>query len=105
MFLSSWRKMWSRSSHSVAGRRATGLDRRRIRRMPTVEELEARVVPSVAHINLVRANVIPSSVPVQYAYTPTQIQQAYNFSLVQFSSGAAGDGSGQTIAIVDAFDN
>ncbi|HMF13315.1 MAG TPA: hypothetical protein VKE94_13450, partial [Gemmataceae bacterium] len=40
------------------------------------------------------------------AYTPAQIAHAYGFDLVKFSNGTIkGDGSGQTIAIVDAFDD
>ena len=38
-------------------------------------------------------------------FTPSQIKTAYGFSTITFSNGAAtGDGAGQTIAIVDAFD-
>jgi hypothetical protein len=41
-------------------------------------------------------------------FTPAQVRHAYGFDQVSFSSGgqtAAGDGRGQTIAIVDAFDD
>ncbi len=37
-------------------------------------------------------------------FSPDQVRQAYGFNQVQFS-GVTGDGSGQTIAIVDAFDD
>lgn len=51
-----------------------------------VEALECRTVPSV--------------------FTPAQIRQAYGVDQVTFNGGAvAGDGSGQTIAIVDAYDD
>jgi subtilase family serine protease len=41
-----------------------------------------------------------------YGLTPTQVRQAYGFNQVTFSnSKAAADGSGQTIAIVDAYDD
>src|SRR5437868_1481472 len=36
--------------------------------------------------------------------TPTQIRQAYGFDQISFN-GVAGDGSGTTIAIVDAYDD
>jgi hypothetical protein len=49
---------------------------------PRAEQLEARDLPSV--------------------YTPAQIRQAYGFNQVSFGSVAA-DGTGQTIAIVDAY--
>jgi hypothetical protein len=40
------------------------------------------------------------------AYTPAQITHAYGIDLVKFASGTIkGDGTGQTIAIVDAFDD
>src|SRR5262245_16742479 len=40
------------------------------------------------------------------AYSPAQIVHAYGIDLVKFANGAVkGDGSGQTIAIVDAFDD
>jgi len=39
-------------------------------------------------------------------FAPAQIRQAYGFDQVTFSSGTvAGDGAGQTIAIVDAYDH
>src|SRR5712692_4708720 len=40
------------------------------------------------------------------AFTPVQLTHAYGFDQVTFQSGAVkGDGTGQTIAIVDAFDD
>src|SRR3954471_13547775 len=39
-------------------------------------------------------------------YTPAQIRHAYGFDQISFGAGApAADGTGQTIAIVDAFDD
>ncbi len=43
-----------------------------------------------------------------YGYTPSQLQQAYGFNAINFQSNGssiAGNGSGQTIAIVDAYDD
>jgi hypothetical protein len=37
--------------------------------------------------------------------TPAQIEHAYGFDLIQFAGGIKGDGSGQTIAIVDELDD
>ena len=37
--------------------------------------------------------------------TPAQIAHAYGFDKIQFSGGISGDGSGQTIAIVDEYDD
>ena len=42
--------------------------------------------------------------PPSGAYTPAQIQQAYGFNSITFG-GVAGNGSGETIAIVDAYDD
>src|SRR5579884_2766249 len=56
---------------------------RRFRTRLALEELESRTVLS--------------------AYTPTQITTAYGFSGITLANGARGDGSGQTIAIVDAY--
>jgi subtilase family serine protease len=69
-------RLGKRSAHSRWARRKARI---------AVEQLEAR--------NLL-------------AYTPAQIAHAYGFDLVKFSNGTIkGDGSGQTIAIVDAFDD
>src|SRR5437879_4963248 len=39
-------------------------------------------------------------------YTPAQMRHAYGFDNISFASGTiAGDGRGQTIAIVDAYDD
>ncbi len=46
----------------------------------------------------------PSDVPAAAAFAPAQIRAAYGFDQVTFANGTVtGDGSGQTIAIVDAF--
>ncbi len=45
-----------------------------------------------------------SSSTVQ-GFTPAQIAHAYGFDQISLSGGAAADGSGQTIAIVDAFND
>ncbi|HEV3345031.1 MAG TPA: S53 family peptidase [Pirellulales bacterium] len=48
----------------------------------------------------------PITSPIPYGDTPGQIRNAYGFNQVAFNNGTstiAGDGSGQTIAIVDAY--
>jgi hypothetical protein len=51
-----------------------------------------------------RALLSYSAIPV--GYEPAQIQQAYSFNQISFNQGAIkGDGAGQTIAIVDAYDD
>jgi hypothetical protein len=47
-----------------------------------------------------------SSSPPSSAYTPTEIQNAYGFSNVTFSNGSIqGNGAGQTIALIDAYND
>jgi fibronectin type 3 domain-containing protein len=107
-----------RDSHSHAARSLFGLGRlaRRLfstRRHPVirsrplaVEALEARDVPTVIYRPnslLFRAQgqdrpLIASS---PYGYSPSQMRTAYGFNLIMFGS-TPGDGTGQTIGIVDA---
>ena len=43
--------------------------------------------------------------PTPYGLTPAQVRQAYGFNQITFTGGkVAGNGAGQTIAIVDAYD-
>src|SRR5262245_16620749 len=71
---------------SFLARRPTRTSRRRVRKARiSVEQLEAR--------NLLAA------------FTPAQITKAYGFDKVTFAGSIKGDGTGQTIAIVDAFDD
>jgi hypothetical protein len=71
---------------------ARAAHRQGVRRL-SFEELERRDVPSTSPIG----------------FTPAQIKHAYGFDQIQFhppgGSPVAGDGAGQTIAIVDAYDN
>jgi subtilase family serine protease len=48
----------------------------------------------------------PQAVTATGPYTPAQIRQAYGFNSITFNNGTVtGDGSGQTIAIIDAYDD
>lgn len=83
------------------------------RRLLRVEALEGRAllsavgfaVPShLAHTDGHGAEPLGSSGPS--GYTPAQVRQAYGFDKITFNNGAIpGDGSGTTIAIVDAYDD
>lgn len=74
-----------------------------------IEHLEARQLLSATPLDLVSAipaaHIVPTvtnSTPT--GFTPSQIRHAYGFDQITFSNGAIrGDGSGQTIAIVDAY--
>jgi len=80
---------------------------------PHVEYLEARTLPSAA-----AAMVVPflqltadgrGGGPPNSALTPAQFRNAYDLGAIRFSTGSStsviGDGSGQTVAIVDAYDD
>ncbi len=58
----------------------------------------------VAHPTFEIGSLAGGSEPPSGAYTPAQIQLAYGFNNITFG-GVAGDGSGETIAIVDAYDD
>ena len=71
--------------------------------------LEARDLPSVVHPTYVRitpaGGVTPLSTTGPTGLTPAQVRHAYGFDQISFANGVTGDGTGQTIAIVDAYDD
>jgi hypothetical protein len=72
-----------------------------------VEMLESRDLLSGLHTNFVllpHGGAKPFGSPGPTGTTPAQIRHAYGFDQISFN-GTAGDGSGTTIAIVDAFDD
>ncbi len=81
-----------------------------------LEELETRLTPStdlLSHVatpdmHVINSGSASSSVgpdaSLPGGFSPQQISQAYGFNQITFSNGTIkGDGSGQTIAIIDAF--
>jgi subtilase family serine protease len=76
---------------------------------PCLEQLEGRCVPSASSAAWVAApdlDVRPLAGLIASApYTPAQMRHAYGFDRVAFSGGVNNAGAGQTIAIVDAFDD
>jgi hypothetical protein len=90
------------------------LSRRRaapVRKRPLwLEALESRAVPSAAGVlpfyRLIHdpGTVVPLSSPGPSGYTPGQVAQAYGFNQIYFN-GIARTGEGQTIAIVDAYND
>jgi subtilase family serine protease len=119
------RKGWSFSTPYwreplLAGPVITKSARRRPRRpQPRLEELETRLAPSVDLLSNAAApdatpdvyllqssaaspSVTPGALPA--GFSPQQISQAYGFNQITFKNGTIqGNGSGQTIAIVDAY--
>ena len=64
--------------------------------------LLSAAAPPVMHPDyIIRPNVTTGIM----GYSPGQIKSAYGFDQVSLSGGATPDGTGQTIAIVDAFDD
>jgi subtilase family serine protease len=93
---------------------------------PTLEQLEPRLCPSAVNLSALPQIVgifaqaealvqsweahpisvaMPASGAAPAGYTPSQIAQAYGFAQTVFSGGVPANGAGQTIAIVDAFDD
>lgn len=68
-----------------------------------LEELETRTLPSAAgllsQVAAPDAHVTPLAAAAAAPYSPAQVRQAYGFDKLPY------DGSGQTIAVVDAFDD
>jgi hypothetical protein len=86
---------------------------------PRMEELESRLAPAGGLLNyLPQLTVTPgvqlvhpgAAAPANGAglppgFSPGQISQAYGFNQITFRNGTVrGDGTGQTIAIIDAYD-
>jgi hypothetical protein len=85
--------------------RSNALQRRRL----TLESLERRALLSASPLDGVTAqpmlHALTSPGGTPGGMSPAQIAQAYGFNQIQLSGGVKGDGSGQTIAIVDAYDD
>ena len=75
---------------------------------PTIDQLESRsllsAAPLSAHPMFEVGPLGGNTTPPAGAFTPAQIAQAYGFNGITFS-GNAGNGSGETIAIVDAYND
>ena len=94
--------------------RPTGSRRRRHSILPLLEDLEHRLVLSQLGIEptFVRGSApfampAPGANPQQITImgaTPQQLESAYGINQISFGS-VKGDGAGQTVAIVDAYDN
>jgi subtilase family serine protease len=73
-----------------------------------VEQLEERYIPSVTvqptYIRYHPAGIRPDFFAGPQGYTPAQIRQAYGIDQINFG-GIVGDGTGQTIAIIDTYDD
>ncbi len=72
-----------------------------------LEGLESRTLFSVSQLIAAPSlDVSPDATADSIAgYSPAQIRTAYGFSSVKLGNGAAGTGAGETIAIVDAYND
>ncbi len=92
--------------HALAGRFRAAPRSRPRRSVLCLERLEDRTVPTVVSptaLLLASGGAVPtagSGLPA--GLSPAQVRHAYGFDQIAFGS-VQGDGSGQTIAIVDAF--
>jgi hypothetical protein len=73
-------------------------------RIDALERRELLAASPVSHPMFQLGRLVSNPNPPSGAYTPAQIEQAYGFNQVSFGS-IKGDGTGQTIAIVDAQDD
>ncbi len=75
---------------------------------PRLEELEDRTVPSTASTDFVILHSYAhaaSSTSATLPYSPQEIAAAYGANAISFAGGVTGNGAGQTIAIVDAYND
>src|SRR5947209_620221 len=101
---------WSRLSRPVFGQGCFPLCSHKHGRSflrPCVELLERRDLPTLLApaVLLSDFNTPPAFTPTPAGLTPAQVRHAYGFDQISLPGGVAGDGSGTTIAIVDAFDD
>src|SRR5437016_6251013 len=86
-------------------RRRKKLERQPVAPSVAIESMEPRRLLSVVlHPNDQVLSYAASNSNVQ-GYTPDQIRHAYGFDQISFASGASADGAGQTIAIIDAYND
>ena len=71
---------------------------------PRIDHLESRTMLSLTVVQPTFVMRPMAGGPPTGAYAPAQILQAYGFNNISFS-GAPGTGKGETIAIVDAYDD
>jgi subtilase family serine protease len=75
-----------------------------------IESLEARSMLSAGPYHPTRivyhpaGQLVPMGSPAPMGFTPAQIRSAYGIGVIKFGA-VAGDGKGQTIAIIDAYDS
>lgn len=104
MLHSWWRKLLNQAPLSGQSGR---VDRRhRSRSVFRVEELESRFLMSADSAFLQPFPLMqPGASASPVGLIPDQIKRAYGFDKIRLNGGINGDGKGQTIAIISAYDN
>jgi subtilase family serine protease len=102
------RRFWKTLLRQITGRKIIAKKRSPAFR-PALEQLETLALPSSTQIvptYVITATHLakPQSGPGSGALSPTQIRNAYGINSITFGS-TVGNGSGETIAIVDAYDD
>jgi hypothetical protein len=89
-------------------RGATGTPEQPRSRKPRLESLETRELLSSASplpLGISGGSLVAAASSGPSGFTPAQLRQAYGFNQITFDNGTiAGNGSGQTIAIIAAYD-
>jgi hypothetical protein len=101
--------MWGSFLAAALSRRTNGRRRRGQAapegRRPALEALESRDLLNFTPMSVlepVNGGIGPQSTPAPTGYTPAQMRHAYGIDQISFN-GVTGDGTGETIAIVDAY--
>ncbi len=105
MFLRFWRSLREKTTASPSRRAGSSATKRIILRIESLEsrDLLSGFTPSYL-MNPISGSATPYATMSPTGYSPSQISQAYGFNQISFNDGTvAGNGSGQTIAIVDAY--
>ncbi len=104
-----WIPRARRGSKMRRALKATQKRNRHVHRVTTLELLDVRLLldTGVAHPDLViyqgPSGIGPYQSSAPQGYTPAQVRKAYGIDSISIN-GIVGDGSGQTIALVDAYD-
>ncbi len=80
------------------------LNRTRYRANRALRRSQSRRLQQFALCESLEIRTLLNGSPAPTGYTPAQIQHAYGFDQIEFD-GFKGDGTGQKIAIVDAFND
>ena len=96
------RRLRFAAGNKLPNRKATA--RRRLWRLESLENRQLLSTSSTLAQTTFELGPAGGGAGPDGAFTPAQIEQGYGFNQISFN-GVAGNGSGETIAIVDAYDD